>query len=461
MRNLFLWTVLLLCLNASSQFSKTHYIPPLAASDVVIPDDQYIYISTPNVDAVNFKINQIGGATIEGTVSKSQPYVHAVGFGQNTRLIARQNNIGSVLSDKGYIIEAEDMIYVSARVIAGNGNNAGALVSKGLAALGTEFRAGAFINTALPSYNEAFLTFISVMATENNTTVQISGMQPGIQLTNQMSSNTPQSIVLNSGQSYVIAAQGPNDANRDGLIGALVTSDKPIAMNCGSFGGTNGEMSNIDLGFDQIVPAELTGTEYIFIKATGQAPVERILLIAHENGTQVFVNGSSTPIVTMFAGAYFSLNGNSFNENGSLHIQTSKNVFAYQSIGDDGREDQANQEMFFVPPLSCKTPHVIDNIPMLNQVGSRTFDGRVTIVTKAGSTLEFIIDDVSYSLAQLGLQANVQGPLAVTGTSEYETYNITGLEGNLAVYSTGEIYLASYGSDDAATIWRLFFRIHI
>ena len=66
-----------------------------------------------------------------------------------------------------------------------------------------------------------------------------------------------------------MTVQGPHNPNRAGLIGALVTSDKPIALNCGSFGGSNAQ-GNLDLGFDQIVPLErISNTEYIFIKSTG------------------------------------------------------------------------------------------------------------------------------------------------------------------------------------------------
>jgi len=154
------------------------------------------------------------------------------------------------------------------------------LVSKGLASLGTHFRIGAFTNEDAPSYGVIHYTFVSILATENNTTVDISDLKPGITLMNSSTGDTPFTVVLNSGESYVYAVQGPNNSNRDGLIGSLVTSDKPIAVNCGSFGGTNGEMSNIDLGFDQNISSQRTGKEYVFIKSTGMDNVERILLVA-------------------------------------------------------------------------------------------------------------------------------------------------------------------------------------
>jgi gliding motility-associated-like protein len=452
MKSKFLILFILCTINSFAQFSKTHYIPPLSASGNVAPEEQFLYISTPSLTPVNFTINKLGGSIVTGTVSRDAPYEYNIGMGMNTQLNVGLSQVNSVLSNKGYIIEAEDLIYVTARVIAGDQNQAGELVSKGLAALGTQFRIGAFINTLVPFYDQTQYTFISILATENNTFVQFSDIKPGVQLVNNFAAgNNPPGVMLNAGQSYVMAVQGPTEANRDGLIGALVSSDKPIAVNCGSFGGSNGEMSNLDLGFDQIVSAERTGKDYIFIRSTGLTNVERILLVAHVDNTDIFLNGNSVAAYTLNAGDYIALDGSDYPPSGNIYIHTSENIFAYQSIGDDGRTDQANQELFFVPPLSCQTPRIIDNIPNLNQIGTRIFTGRVTIVTETGSDLNFVISGTSYTLAELPLQVTVVGPTSVTGNADYVTYTITGLAGNVSVYSTGQLYLASYGSSDAAT----------
>lgn len=460
MKKITLLYFLLFCAVGFAQFSKTHYIPPVSGSDnpASSAQSQYLYISTPNVNPVNFKIFNLGGATITGTVSKSTPYIYDIGFGVDTQLHASKSLVNTIMSNKGYIIEAEDLVYVSARLLAGNGNHAGALVSKGLAALGTNFRIGAMnnIDVNAANYSDNHYTFVSVLATENNTLVQFSDIKPGVELVNNAAAgNMPAWITLNAGQSFVMAVEGPNDANRDGLIGTLVNADKPIAVNCGSFAGSNAD-TNLDLGFDQIVDKERTGTDYIFIKSTGQAITERVLLVADDANTEVFLNDNTTttPDFTILnAGDYLELDGDDYNANGNLFIHTSNKVFAYQSVGDSSRPDFANQKMFFVPPLSCETPHVIDNIPQINKIGTRTFIGRVTIVTETGSTLDFNIDGNDYSLLALNFIPGVSivGPTNVVGNTNYETYTITGLSGNIAVFSTSQLYLASYGSDDAAT----------
>lgn len=434
-----------------AQSSKTHYIPPLSSSASVFPEEQFLYISCPSLTPVNFRIVNIGGTVVQGTVSRDTPFVYNVGIGDNTQLNVSQFQVGEIHNNKGFIVEAEDLVYVTARVIAGNTNQAGMIVSKGLAALGQEFRIGGFLNNAVADYNNVHYTFISVLATENNTTVSFSDIDPNAAFVNPPLSGTLAPITLNAGESYIVAVQGPTSTNRLALIGSKVTADKPIAVNCGSYGGTNGSMSNLDLGFDQIVSAERTGKDFIFIKSTGQDEVERVLLIANEDNTELFRNGEAAPFATLNAGQYVMTGGTTYSANGNLYIHASKNIFAYQSIGDNGRPDQANQELFFVPPLSCETPKVIDNIPLIQAIGTRQFVGRITLVTKTGSTLSFIINGTPHTVADLPAGVALVGPMTVPGNADYTTYTITGLTGNVSVFSTGELYLASYGSSEAAT----------
>lgn len=459
MKKTIFWFLLLFPFFINAQFSKTHYIPPLSSTDNPsgIAEDQYLYISTPSVNPVNFKVIALGGATINATVSRDAPYIQTIGSGVITQLIVREALTNRILSNKGYIIEAEDMVYVSARVMAGYQNQAGALVSKGLAALGKEFRIGSMLNTntTASAYGSALYTFVAVMATENNTTVTFSDIKPGaVLLRNPSVGNHPDPVVLNSGQSFVMAVSGEDgEANRDALIGALVSSDKPIAVNCGSFSGTNATQ-NLDLGFDQIVDASRTGKNYVFIRGEGADMVEQVLLVAHSPNTSISINGALSTIV-LNAGEYVSLDGSYYDANGNLYITSSENIFAYQNIGkvNTGNSLYANQEMFFVPPLSCQTPHSIDNIPQIDKIGNKIFPGRLTLITKTGSVLNFRINGVYYTYNDLdnipGLVKT--GPVNVTGNPDYVTYTVRGLSGDVAAFSDNELYLASYGTNNAAT----------
>lgn len=446
MKKTLLALFLLLSVVTFAQFSKTHYIPPLSGSDLIAAQDQLLYISTPSNTPVKVRINAIGVGITEVSVSKNAPVAYNIGFGVDTQLHVNPNLLNTALSNKGYIIEAESLIYVAARVLAGGNNQAGSLVSKGLSAIGNEFRVGAYINTNTTN-NAAFrYTFVSVLATENNTIVQFENIKPGVTLVgNPGVGNTPPSITLNRGQSYVIATEDISTANKDGLIGALVKADKPIVMNCGSFGGTNGEANgNLDLGFDQIVPATIVGQEYIFVRGAGLTITERPLLVIHENNTDIYLNDSTTPFnaTPLNAGQYVILDGTNYSANGSLYVRATKKIFAYQSVGGTS---QANQELFFVPPLNCSTPNIVDNIPLIEEIGSRTFttNSGLNIVTEKGATIEIAVNGIRQPIGV--------SPREVIGNPNFETYSIFGLTGNIGVFSSKQVYVSYFGSNSAAT----------
>ena len=446
--------ILLLLLSSScfAQFSKTHYIPPVSHSDRQEPQEQVMYISSPSIIPINFQVKTpIGGILFKGKVSRDDPYEYTIGSGNDTPFMIDKSDVNTIKKNKGFIIEAEDLVYVTVRVVATTARNqAGSIVSKGQAALGKQFRIGAFTNKDVTNTSDIHYTFATILATENTTTISFGDIKTGVSLINNATvGNTPSNIILNRGESFAIAVEGPNDANRDGLIGASITSDKPIVVNCGSFGGSN-STGNLDLGMDQIVSAERTGTEYIFIKGNGNDLVEKPIIVANENLTEVFLNGSATALTTLSAGQYVALNGNDFSANGNLYVTTSKKAFAYQGIG--GPSGPQNQNLHFVPPLNCGTPKIINNIPLINTCGiDDSFTGTVCIVTKTGSTLSFIIDAVPYTLATLPSTNPITGPSPVTGKDEYKTYTISGLTGNVSVFSTSEVYLSYFGSSGAAT----------
>ena len=455
---------LFLSINCFSQFSKTHYIPPLSNSPSQAPQGQYMYISSPSLTPINFVIKQMGGSNISGTVSRDAPYTFNIGTGFNSQFLISDTDVGSIMSNKGYVIEAEDLIYVTVRLTSTPDNyQAGGLVSKGLAALGTRFRIGAFINTGAPTTSDNHYTFATILATENNTTVSFADIKANVSLINNAAAgNTPSSIVLNSGQSYAIAVKGPSDPNRDGLIGALIKSDKPIVVNCGSFAGSDGDTGNLDLGFDQIVSAERTGTEYIFVRGIGPNNVERPIIIGDyedpldpQVGTDVFLNGSTTPTVNLKHGEYLAIDGAQYSLQGNLYVNTSHNVFAYQGIGgttpipNTSTTGQPNQNMCFVPPLSCQTPKVINNIPLISKVGNLDFPATICLVTKVGAVLNFIKNGQPFTVANLSSQTT--GPDAVVGNPDYVTYTFKNLSGNVSVFSTKQVYLSYYGTSGAAT----------
>ena len=152
-----------------AQLSKKHFIPPLTSSDGFT--DQFIYISTPKNKNVSYKIIPVGNPDIQaysGIVSNGNPVQQSVlkldgsvDSDDDSQLHVRWSNIFGIIRDKGFIIEAEDVIYVSVRVRSSEPKNqAGALVSKGNSALGKQFRVGGFVKEGSAVNNHiTFLAF--------------------------------------------------------------------------------------------------------------------------------------------------------------------------------------------------------------------------------------------------------------------------------------------------------------
>ncbi len=432
-------------LKINAQFSKTHYIPPITRES---NDEEYfLYISTPTSSNVNFKIIEIGGSVISGTVNNNNPYIYNGNSVNSSQLFIDNSQIG-IVSNKGYIIEAEDLVYVSLRINIDQNNNGylqgGGIVSKGNSALGTQFRLGAMIN---PIYHPKFLNFASILSTENDTKITISNIADGTILTDGTVINGPINITLNKNESYVIAMKNFDDgtignSNSSNLIGALVSSNKSVAVTTGSYEGSNssavnnqGNASGRDVGFDQIVPFTKTGSEYIFVKGNGTDDLEQVLLIAHKNNTEVFLNGNNSAYTTLNSGEYILIDGSEF-INGNLFVSTSENVFAYQSISGTGAA--RNQNMFFVPPLNCATPNIVDNIPFAESIGNISFNGSINIIAETG-------EPVTLNNQSIG------SAISITGNPDYVRYSIDNLSGSIAVESTGQVYVSYFGNNGAAT----------
>ena len=245
----------------------------------------------------------------------------------------------------------------------------------------------------------------------------------------------------------VAARADKASTNRAGLIGTLISSDKPIVVNSGSANGSFGTGGARDYGIDQIVGADKVGKEYIFVKGQGADSYENVLVVVHKDDTEIFVNGDSK--ATRNSGEYYIVEGDQFINN-NMYVNTSKNTFVYQGIG--GTNSEANQGMFFVPPLSCGSRGDVDNIPYIDKIGNLTFTGGITIVTKENSEVIINGDEIS---SQPG-GVNVTGPTSVTAKNSYVTYKVTGLTGNVSVSSSNELYVSYFNLNGAAASGSFF-----
>jgi gliding motility-associated-like protein len=452
-RLILLLAFFLITFNSFSQLSNKHWIPPLHANEdnsSGLIQEHYIYLSTPESTSFSVTVTDGSGNAISGspfTISQGNPVEILIGNGQPSSMFINKSDVGKVISGKGLILEGIYDFYVSFRVRSQA--HAEFLSSKGTTGAGTIFRLG-----SLPQYySSPIRNFVSsFMATEDNTTVNLSDYDPNVRFiinsNNTITSGT-QTFTLNKGQSVVVSGNCDSQslsANFTGFIGALLTSDKPIVVNTGNLaGGTEPSLtgnSRQDFNLDQIVPLEQVGTEYVIMKGNGSNNTEIPLVIAHEDNTEIYINGNSTPIAILNAGEYFLIPSSNFqgiDANKNMYINSiDKPFFLYQIVGGDSSNDATNG-FFFIPPLNCYWQKSVDLIPSVNRIGwDNTYNSDLILATEVNSVVT--INDIVTNAT----------PLVVAGNPNWESYRISGLSGNVKIESTGPLAVGVFGASGNA-----------
>ena len=377
--------------SAYAQLSDLHYLPPLKqGQNNQGIRDQAIYLSTP--EPATFTVNAYRGTNTTPVatfnISNVSPAVWTLADGDNNITLVNNNNTGVVLTNSGLRFESPsgNRFYVNYR---GNSNSqAASLTAKGRQALGQRFKWGGVPN--LGGHNSKSNT-LGIMATEDNTTVRLFGYDPGCEFRvgNNRAGITADTytVTLDANESFVFETYigtSPTQAHEDGWIGATVESDKDIVISNGSINfGRQVGANNRDAGIDQPVPENRLGKEYVFIRGNGNANgwTEFPLIIATSDNTQIFVNGSATPIATIDNGEYFQIPSNNYSSNtvgANMLVETSKDAYAYQCMA--GASTPYTQGLNFVAPVNCLLPDVMDNIPDIRDMAGTNVTGGMTII---------------------------------------------------------------------------------
>lgn len=454
MKQFFLLFLLLSSSIGFSQLSDLHYLPPLrqGANNAAIRD-QAIYLSTPETTA--FTVNAYRGTNTTPiatfSVSNVSPAVYTLADGNNNITLVNDSNTGVILTNSGLRFEAPggNNFYVNYR---GNSNSQGAsLTSKGRVALGQSFKWGGVPN--LGSENSKSNT-LGIMATEDNTTITLSGYDPNCEFRvgSDRAGITADShtIILDANESFVYETYigtSPTLAHERGWIGASIEADKDIVISNGSLNyGRQAGSSNRDAGIDQPVPENRLGKEYVFVRGNGNSNgwTEFPLIIATENNTQIFVNGSATPIATINEGEFFEVPSSNYSSNtvgANMYLETSKDVYAYQCMG--GSTQAYTQGLNFVAPVNCLLPDSMNNIPNITDAAGVTINGGVTII--AATTTP----DSNITVTDGSGTVTLPPSATVTGTADWKTFYLPNLTGNVSVISTGPIAVGFFGFNGA------------
>lgn len=413
-----------------AQRDTEHWIAPYYASTSYT---QSLYLSTDSVTPFTVTIfsNNIALGTV--SISKNAPQTFVV---PATNIATSNSSEAFAVINKGLYLNASKPFYCTMRMVS-NTTHAEIVTSKGKAGIGTEF----FVAATPSPFNTSGNNFTAgVLATENNTTVTAtwSATAP-ITFVGATPATNTHTFVLNKGQSFIFAGLGTTANNMDKFIGAKIVSDKPITLTNGNINGNfgTGSSSGSDAILDQSVPVERLGNTFAMVRTRSTAAdLEGGIIIATENNTQVFLNGSATPAATLGQGQWYRISGSNYIVQGGNHanmfISTSKNVYLYQFVAVNN--SNATCGFNYIPPLNCFLPRKIDEIALINQMptgtggASATPSGTVVklnILTEAGAVVT--VNGVAPTAAQ--------GPYPVTGNTNWVTYGIEGVTGNITVVS--------------------------
>ncbi|NQX90647.1 MAG: IgGFc-binding protein, partial [Flavobacteriales bacterium] len=345
--------IALLCLVLSAtfgyaQFDTEFWMPPIwEAGSAQVNQPSELFISTPFPEDVNVHVETADGVTFvfDGVVSSGNPLSIPL-----TDEIG-QTDDPNVILETGLIITSDRPIQAVHKVSATNNQTLTTL--KGVNGRGPDFWCGSQVRNLNANYLPEEYHFISVMAMENNTTITISTPFP-MHANGGGTLSNPVVIQLNQYDSYLI--RGTDTTIH--LAGEHVESDKEIVVISGSThtrisGPNNGAA---DGGIDQLVPIGLMGDNFVVVKGENGPTYDYAIMVATEDNTQIFVDGSATPAATINSGEFYdyTLTG-AMGDSHLLHAD--KTSYCYHVSGASMGDEVG---MSCIPQIECTGSRYIE-----------------------------------------------------------------------------------------------------
>lgn len=340
------FSMVVISLSLRAQFDYNFWLPPLwDGQDAGLNQPSSLFITTPYSTPVNVHIQTADGTTFvfDGTVISGTPLVVPL-----STTLGQTNLPNTADVSRGLIITSSAPIQCVHKVSAFW--NQTLVTLKGRNGLGTDFWCASQVRNQAGMYYTAEYHYISVMATENNT--QVNFQTPFAMWSSGGTLPTNFSITLQKNQSYLVRSVN----NLQHVTGAHVTSNKKIVVISGSTHTRIAGGGCADGGTDQLVPVELSGNKFAVIKGDNANPFDYAIVVATQNNTNIFIDGSSTPIATLNQGQYYdwTLTGTF----GTPHaITTNRNAYVYHV---SGVSQTCEVDMSAMPQLECTGSRYIE-----------------------------------------------------------------------------------------------------
>lgn len=438
--------------SVSAQLDREHWFAPMVDRTGNPNPYQKLYLSTNRT--TSFPVSIYNNNVLIGTVNISKNNPQKFDVLRDYIITTQQTDLFTPTS-KGLYLKAEFPFYANLRFSVFN--HAEIITSKGIPSTGKVFYAA----NAPISVTNIILNFMtSILATEDNTTVTISGYKPTVQFSNGTTGATNPVITftLNKGKSYIIDGIGDIAGNFDGFIGAKITANKPVNITNGNFNGqyAGNYPTSSDILMDQAVPVDRLGNEFALVKGNGNigANMEEALVIATEDNTQIRVNNEVVPIATLNTGQYFIIPDTKYQLQGNghynLYIKTTKNTYVYQMLAGDATagNEVATGGFNFIPALNCYLPKQINELGFIDENfvhSNNNPNGILSIPTKLN-----LITEKGANVTVNGITPPATtGPFNMTGTNNWVTYGIPNVTGTITVVSDKAITAGINAGSDA------------
>ncbi|WP_370897547.1 gliding motility-associated C-terminal domain-containing protein [Chryseobacterium gossypii] len=410
-----------------AQRDTEHWIAPYF--DSVGGYTNALYLSTDSTTPVDVRIYSNNTLVTTVTISKGNPQTYTV---SNNLIVATNSADAFKVINKGLYLNADKPFFCSLRLA--QLSHGEVITSKGKAGIGKEFYVATSPNTSTSTlYNFT----AGILATEDNTSVTVTWNTPGITFTGGTATGNSHTFTLNKGQSFIFSGPGTAAASQAGFMGAKIVADKPVTLTNGSCNGNFGIgfSSGSDAVLDQSVPVERLGSTFAIVKTKSTDPSENMeggIIVATEDNTQIFLNGSTTAAATINAGQWYRIDESNYitqpgaGTHSNMFISTSHNVYLYQLVAVGS--SNATCGFNYIPPLNCFLPRKIDEIGKINEMPgiSSPISLKLNILTEAGATI--LVNGTAPTPAQ--------GPYPLTGNTQWQTYAIEGITGNVTITST-------------------------
>ncbi len=433
---LFISLLTLASKNIEAQIAKEHYLPPLFGVQSKINAFKLVLTTLEQEPFTVTITNGDGSYREEVEISMNSPQeitpqlsdgtIIGFPFAQPSNDVTQSNldpYLNTVIKEHGLILKGAKPFFANYMTLIPSQGEI--LTSKGTAGLGTKFFAGHQHMSYGTNTNNIRSHFTSVMATEDNTFVEFNNRN----LLFHGQTQHTFSVTLDAGESYIIGNTligineicGSSYECTNGYNGTKITATKNITVNSGSIHGGYSENNNDsrDMGVDQIVPIEYTGTEFILIEGNGgpsNSKNEVAIVIATEDNTQINVNGNSDLANTYTLaqeGDYVVIPWEQYSNN-SLHLNSNKNIYVYQTLA--GSTSSITPGLMFIPRLTKDATREI----LISGTGmffnpSKTDDiPQLYLVTETDATVTINGKTVPHT-----------DSLSVDGTTDWVAYRIT------------------------------------